>query len=83
MSPKKGVFMKLIFAVLLLTVLLLTGAAQAQQVTGTITGAVTDTSGAAVAGVEVRLSSAQTGLSRSVKSEEGGGFRFLLLQPGI
>ena len=75
--------MKIMFAVLLLTVLLLTGAAYSQQVTGTITGAVTDTSGAAVAGVEVRLSSAQTGLSRSVKSEEGGGFRFLLLQPGI
>ena len=51
--------------------------------TGTITGAVTDTSGAAVGGVEVRLSSAQTGLSRSVKSEQSGGFRFLLLQPGI
>ena len=80
--------MKLIFAVFLLTgflltVFLFTGAAHAQQVTGTITGAVTDTSGAAVGGVEVRLSSAQTGLSRSVKSEQSGGFRFLLLQPGI
>ena len=68
-SSKKGVFMKLNFAVFLLTgflltVFLFTGAAHAQQLTGTITGAVTDTSGAAVGGVQVRLSSAQTGLSR-------------------
>ena len=70
--------MKLILAALLLAL-----AAYSQQVTGTITGAVTDTSGAAVAGVEVRLSNTQTGLSRSAKSDEEGGFRFLVLQPGI
>ena len=70
--------MKLILAAFLLTL-----AAYSQQVTGTITGGVTDTSGAAVAGVEVRLSNAQTGLSRSTKSSEDGGYRFLVLQPGI
>ncbi len=70
--------MKLILAAFLLTL-----AAYSQQVTGTITGGVTDTSGAAVAGVEVRLSNAQTGLSRSTKSSEDGGYRFLVLQPGV
>ena len=70
--------MKLILAALLLAL-----AAYSQQVTGTITGAVTDTSGAAVAGVEVRLSNTQTGLSRNARSDEEGGFRFLVLQPGI
>ena len=67
----------------ILAALLLVTAAYSQQVTGTITGAVTDTSGAAVAGVEVRLSNTQTGLSRGAKSDEEGGFRFLVLQPGI
>jgi len=70
--------MKLIFAALLCAL-----SAFSQQVTGTVTGTVTDTSGAAIAGVEVRISNTQTGLSRSAKSEEDGGFRFLLLQPGI
>ncbi|MSV31604.1 MAG: carboxypeptidase regulatory-like domain-containing protein [Bryobacterales bacterium] len=70
--------MKLILAAFLLAL-----AAYSQQVTGTITGAVSDTSGAAIAGVDVRLNNAQTGLTRSVKSGEDGGFRFLVLQPGV
>ena len=67
----------------ILAALLLALAAYSQQVTGTITGAVSDTSGAAIAGVDVRLNNAQTGLTRSVKSGEDGGFRFLVLQPGV
>jgi len=67
----------------ILAALLLALAGYSQRVTGTITGAVTDTSGAAIAGVEVRLSNTQTGLSRSAKSDEEGGFRFLVLQPGV
>ena len=55
----------------------------AQQVTGTVTGAVTDSSGAAVASVELRLSNTLTGQARNIKSGEDGTFRFLVLQPGI
>jgi len=55
----------------------------AQLVTGTITGAVTDSSGASIAGAEVKLTSQQTGLVRSSKSDESGNFRFLLLPLGV
>lgn len=67
----------------ILAAFLLAVSAYAQQVTGTITGAVTDSSGAAIAGVQVRLNSPQTGLSRTVATDEAGAFRFLVLQPGV
>ncbi|MBI4903106.1 MAG: TonB-dependent receptor [Acidobacteria bacterium] len=55
----------------------------AQQVTGTITGSVTDTSGAAVPGVQIRLMNPDTGLQRSATSDQDGNFRFLVLPPGV
>jgi hypothetical protein len=67
----------------LLAALLLALSAYSQQVTGNITGAVTDSSGAAIAGVEIRLNNTLTGISRTAKSDEDGAFRFLVLQPGI
>ena len=67
----------------LMSAMMFATSAFAQQVTGTVTGAVTDSSGAAVAGVELRLSNTLTGQVRNVKSGEDGTFRFLVLQPGI
>ncbi len=58
-------------------------AAWSQQVTGSITGAVTDSSGAATAGVEVRLASTETGVARTAPTDNEGNYRFLVLQPGI
>ncbi|MBL8221489.1 MAG: carboxypeptidase regulatory-like domain-containing protein, partial [Bryobacterales bacterium] len=56
--------------------------ASAQQIYGTITGTVTDSTGAAVPGVSVRLSNTATGLQRTAASGEDGNFRFLAVQPG-
>ena len=67
----------------LVSAMMFATSAFAQQVTGTVTGAVTDSSGAAVASVELRLSNTLTGQARNIKSGEDGTFRFLVLQPGI
>ena len=67
----------------LVSAMMFATSAFAQQVTGTVTGAVTDSSGAAVASVALRLSNTLTGQTRNIKSGEDGTFRFLVLQPGI
>lgn len=56
--------------------------ALAQQITGSITGTVTDPSGAPVAGAAVKLTSNLTGVIRNATSDNSGDFRFLLLPPG-
>src|SRR5262249_20536828 len=55
----------------------------AQQITGSITGAVTDPSGAAIASANVTLTNTGTGAAQSMTSDSSGDFRFLLLPPGI
>jgi hypothetical protein len=62
---------------------LLPCAIRAQLVTGTVTGTVTDQSGSLVAGASVRLINTGTGVTQQATSDEGGNFRFLLLQPGV
>ena len=57
--------------------------AQAQQVTGTITGTVTDSSGAAIEGAEVKLTNADAGITRTAQTDQTGNFRFLLLPAGV
>jgi hypothetical protein len=54
-----------------------------QMVTGTITGSVTDPSGAAVAGADVKITGQQTGLVRAAKSDASGNFRFFLIPLGV
>lgn len=56
--------------------------ALAQQTTGAITGTVSDSSGAVMAGVEVRLTNVGTGIAQTQTSDAGGNFRFLLLPSG-
>jgi outer membrane receptor protein involved in Fe transport len=53
-----------------------------QQVTGTITGNVADSSGAPIPGVQVRLSNPATGLQRAVSTDAEGNYRFLVVPPG-
>jgi hypothetical protein len=62
--------------------LLVVGSAVAQVTTGVIIGTVTDTTGAVVAGATVTARNKATGLSRTVNSNEGGGFEIALLPPG-
>jgi len=55
----------------------------AQITSGTITGVVTDTSGAVVAGANVTITSTQTGAARTATTSAEGAFSFPELSPGI
>ena len=52
------------------------------DITGTILGTVTDPSGAAVPGAEVRLRNTNVGLERSMRTDATGSFQFLLVAIG-
>ncbi|MBL8216083.1 MAG: TonB-dependent receptor, partial [Bryobacterales bacterium] len=67
---------------LLLSSLISTTAAFAQATSGTITGSVTDPTGAAIPAVKVTVTETATGLVRTSTSDESGNFRFLLLPVG-
>src|SRR6266550_5166492 len=54
----------------------------AQQITGSVTGAVTDPTGAAVVGAAVKLTNTQTGAVQNATTNGEGDFRFLLLPTG-
>jgi len=53
-----------------------------QQITGSVTGTVTDASGAAVSGAQARLTNTGTGAVASATSDSDGNFQFLLLPVG-
>jgi hypothetical protein len=66
-----------------LTVCLLIAAALSAQITtGSIQGAVSDSSGAAIPGVTLTAKNLATGVSRTTVSEVDGKFSIPLLQPG-
>jgi hypothetical protein len=70
----KGVIMK--SRVLWLGVFLSLSLAALAQDTASITGNVTDPSGAALAGAQVTLSSPERGINRSTQTNESGGYLF-------
>jgi len=53
-----------------------------QAATGTIAGLITDPSGAAIAGAEVRLTDIGTNSSQTTTSNETGRYTFINVQPG-
>ncbi|MEX2262921.1 MAG: carboxypeptidase regulatory-like domain-containing protein [Bryobacteraceae bacterium] len=69
-------------ALSLAAVLLAAIPALSQQVNGTITGHVADSSGATIPGVEVRLSNPETGMLRTASTGADGNYRFLVVPPG-
>ena len=76
-----GVFMfrvrrSLSTSLALCLVLVLAGSSHAQIFPGRIAGTVVDSSGGAVEGAQVVLSSADIGLERSVKTDSSGAFHF-------
>ncbi|MCL4523131.1 MAG: TonB-dependent receptor [Acidobacteria bacterium] len=76
-----GLGMVVFFAVL---VLLLAPTASAQsQGTGQIVGTVYDASGASVPGAKVTVTGKATGLLREAESNQDGGYRVVLLPPGL
>jgi hypothetical protein len=62
---------------------LLSGLLSGQTGTGEITGTVTDSSGAVVAGAMITLTNPATGLQRTLRSNAEGIFNFPVLRPGI
>ena len=54
----------------------------AQQSTGTTTGAVRDSTGASIVGVNLKLISTATGVQRTGLSDEAGTFVFSGMSPG-
>jgi hypothetical protein len=66
----------------LLTLLMFGIAVQAQSTAGRILGAITDQSGAAVAGASVIVADMQRGTSRTLTTDDAGAFAALGLQPG-
>lgn len=57
-------------------------AANAQLITGSVTGTVTDASGAAIPGATVTLTNTGTNNARTAESNQAGNFRFLQLESG-
>ena len=57
-------------------------AVYAQQITGSITGSVLDSSGASMVGASVRLTNTGTAFTQTTTTDSSGNFQFLLLQPG-
>src|SRR5947209_4846574 len=66
------------FALLLMPVL-----APAQQVTGSITGTITDSTGSAIVGATVKLTSEQTGAIRTAAAGAEGDFVFTAVNSGM
>jgi outer membrane receptor for ferrienterochelin and colicin len=73
---------RLVFAVLAITVFATTASAQSQITTGVIQGTVSDPTGATVPGVTVEARNIETNLVRSIVTEGDGRFVFLQLPPG-
>jgi len=77
---------KKIFSILVLslTSLMLPSLAIPQgETTSAIEGQVIDETGAAIPGVKITISNRETGLQRSLKTDEQGRFDFPQLQPGV
>ncbi len=67
---------------LILMVVLLVGSAGAQSTVGTIVGTVTDQSGAVLVGVKVTVTNTDTGITRTVNTDDTGNYKVLRLLPG-
>ncbi|HEX4488582.1 MAG TPA: TonB-dependent receptor [Terriglobales bacterium] len=72
-----------LFVLFTLILFLSPRAAQAQVLYGSMTGNVTDSSGAAIAGAKVEALDVSTGVTREEKTDNDGTYRFNALQPGV
>ncbi|MEN6537614.1 MAG: carboxypeptidase-like regulatory domain-containing protein, partial [Bryobacteraceae bacterium] len=73
---------RLLTALLLVMVFLIPASLNAQDARGNITGRVADSSGAVVAGAEVRATNTATGVSAIAKTNEAGNYMLAYLIPG-
>ncbi len=73
---------RLVLAIAFSVGLCLVPTARAQVLYGTLTGTVTDTSGAVVAGAQITASEVQTGVTQTAAVDSAGIYRFAALLPG-
>jgi hypothetical protein len=73
---------RLEFLFVILAILAFNPAAVAQSITGSISGAVTDSTGGVIPGATVTLTGDQTGGTRTATTNSEGRFNFAALQPG-
>ena len=71
-----------IFRLVVFTLLLLAGTANTQTTTATLTGSVTDSSGATVPGAVVTVTNMATGIARRIPTSDAGYYTAALLPPG-
>ena len=67
---------------LFVSALFLTVPAFTQETRATLSGTITDPSGAAVAAANVQLLNVQTGVNSRTESNQAGQYRFLYVNPG-
>lgn len=67
---------------LALAVFVTVAPALAQEARSTLSGTITDASGSAVVGAQVRITNTETGVTQSVASNEVGQYRLLFVNPG-
>src|SRR6202795_2026446 len=77
----KWSFVKFICQLGFVACLVMVGTARAQNV-GSLSGTVSDPSGAAIPGAKVTITDPGSGFSRSVQSDKSGEFSFAQLNPG-
>ncbi len=70
------------FGLLLVLLFAVSVSAQTQITTGTVQGTVQDEQGATVPGANVEVRNVETNLTKTLTTDEGGRFVFLLLPPG-
>src|SRR5829696_6975810 len=83
-TPVRGNFPRIhFFAAMLVLALLIAPSIIAQQITtGTIRGTVVDANGDVVPQANVEVKNVETGITKSLPTDDGGRFAFLQLQPG-
>jgi Carboxypeptidase regulatory-like domain len=75
-------FTRVLLSGVILTLLLITQSAMADNVYATIRGYVTDSTGAILPGVQVTATNTQTGVSATTTSQDNGRYEFLQLPVG-
>ncbi|PWT95000.1 MAG: hypothetical protein C5B55_01860, partial [Blastocatellia bacterium] len=74
---------RLDIAFVVLVLLCTVGITNAQTITGSISGVVTDSTGGVIPGAAVSITGAKTGQTRTATTDSEGHFNFAALQPGV
>jgi hypothetical protein len=81
-TPTSSLRVRIAALLLLVLALAAPARAQSQAINGTIEGTVSDTTGAVLPGVSVTVTNTDTGLTRTVVTNERGSYRAMLLPLG-